>query len=1051
MRFRSLLLMGAAALVPLPLVAQTAPTVGLRENPSSFHALTGARVVAAPGNVVENATVVIRNGVIESVTADGPAPAGARVWSMTGRTIYPGFIDAYTQIGMPDEVPEEERGPVNWNRQVRSFTSAADEFADDGDRTGELRQQGFTTALALPGLGIFRGTGAVVSLGDGGAGERVLRSGVVHGLSLVRDNRAGGGYPTSAMGAITFIRQTFHDADWYDRAHRAWAANPEGLRRPERDRALEALVPVVRGDAPVVFQTRDEDEYLRAVSLADEFSVDAWFRGSGYEYRILEQVQQANRPLLLPLDFPSAPNVASPEQALGVSLEALRHWDLAPENPGRLAEAGVRFALTADGLSNGSDFLRNLRTAVSRGLPSDAALAALTTTPAQMLGVERTHGTVAAGKVANLVVAEGDVFSDDGRIVDVWVDGERYEINADDGVDPRGRWVVAGLGGAGLSGELELTGQPGRLSGVFRSGGQSIDLASASLTAATRRLALTMPGDAFGHPGTVRLSATVEDDHLYGFGDLPDGTRVNFRGERAAAPAEPAEPGNGSANGDNFELQNVDGRPSFAPVDYDDLPPAMEFGRRGHVLVRNATVWTMGPEGILENADLLVSGGRVAAVGQGLSAPAGATVIDAAGRHVTPGLIDAHIHSGLSGGVNETGSAMVPEVRIGDVLTANNIWSYRQLAGGLTTAHVMHGSANPIGGQNQLVKMRWGGTADEYKIEDAPRTVKFALGENPVRREDRYPDTRMGTEQIIRDHFMAAREYMRSWEEWERSPTGIPPSRDLRMEALVDMINGDISIQSHSYRQDEILMLMRLAEELGLQIDAFHHGVEAYRVASELAAHGAAAVVWSDWGGFKIEAYNNTTYNVKVLLEAGVVTSLHSDNSEIAARMNWEAAKMLRTGVTEEEALALVTSSTAQVLGVGDRVGSLETGKDGDFVIWSHHPLSARTVAQQTWIEGRPAHRPDRQAHLPGTHRRVELGGTLRDRRHRRRHRSERGGEPEPERPGGGGLPPGDPLAGGDPFERDPRDEHGAHRRADLGDVVGDDARRLDLGGHDRP
>ncbi len=960
MRFRSLLLLGAAALVPLPLLAQTAPTVGLRENPSGFHALTGARVVVAPGNVVENATVVIRDGLIESVAAGAAAPAGARVWPMAGHTIYSGFIDAHSHVGMPGEVPDEDRGPVNWNRQVRAFTSAADEFSGGASRTAELRQQGFTAALTLPQLGIFHGSGAVVSLGDGAAGERVIRPGVVHGLSLVRDNRAGPGYPTSAMGAITFIRQTFHDADWYDRAHRAWASNPEGLKRPERDRALEALVPVVRGEAPVIFQTRDEDEYLRALSLADEFSVNAWFRGSGFEYRILDQVREANRPLVLPLTYPSAPNVATPEQALGVSLEALRHWDLAPENPGRLADAGIRFALTADGLSNGTDFLRNLRTAVSRGLPADAALAALTTTPAELLGVQRTHGTVAPGKVANLVVARGDVFSNEGQIVDVWIDGRRYEIDAEAGVDPRGRWVVAGLGGSGLSGELEISGQPGRLTGVFRTGGQSVNLASASLTAATRRLALSMPGDALGQPGTVRFSATVEDEHLFGFGDLPDGTRLNFRADRVSGDAEPGN-GNGSANGngDGFQLHTVDGRPSFAPVNWDELPPAMEFGRRGipdqpeHVLVRNATVWTQGPQGRLENADLLVTRGRVAQVGQGLEAPAGAAVIDATGKHVTPGLIDAHLHSGLSGGVNETGAALVPEVRIGDVLTANNIWMYRQLSGGLTTAHVMHGSANPVGGQNQLVKMRWGALPEELKFEGGTRTVKFALGENVVRNQNRYPNTRMGVEQIIADHFQAAREYVDAWDAWERNPRGIPPRRDLRMEALRDIMNGDISVQSHSYRQDEILMLIRLADEAGFKVDAFHHGVEAYRVAPELAEYGAAAVVWSDWGGFKVEAYNNTNYNVRALLDAGVLTSLHSDDSEIASRMNWEAAKMLRTGVSEEEALSLVTLSTARVLGIDDRVGSLEPGKDGDFVIWDGSPLSTLSRAEQTWIDGR--------------------------------------------------------------------------------------------------
>ncbi|HEX9668350.1 MAG TPA: amidohydrolase family protein, partial [Thermoanaerobaculia bacterium] len=317
-----------------------------------------------------------------------------------------------------------------------------------------------------------------------------------------------------------------------------------------------------------------------------------------------------------------------------------------------------------------------------------------------------------------------------------------------------------------------------------------------------------------------------------------------------------------------------------------------------------------------------------------------------------PGLIDAHLHSGTDG-VNESGHAIVPEVRLGDTVTHNNIWMYRQLAGGLTTAHVKHGSANPIGGQNVFMKMRWGGLPDELVLEGAPRTVKFALGENPKRREDRYPDTRMGTHQIIRDHFQAALDYKRAWEDWERTAEGIPPRRDLRMEALVDILNEDLLVSSHGYRQDEFLMLVRLAEEFGFRIRTLQHGVEAYKIAPELAASGVAAVVWSDWSSFKIEAYDATTYNARILTEAGVLTSLHSDNSQLASRMNWEAAKMLRTGMSEEDSLALVTINTAKILGIDHLVGSLEPGKDADFVIWSGHPLSQFTRAEQTWVDGR--------------------------------------------------------------------------------------------------
>ena len=393
-------------------------------------------------------------------------------------------------------------------------------------------------------------------------------------------------------------------------------------------------------------------------------------------------------------------------------------------------------------------------------------------------------------------------------------------------------------------------------------------------------------------------------------------------------------------------------------IDLPFIRPMMAYGvsaipeQPAAVVVRNATVWSQGPQGRMENADLLIQAGKIVAVGPDLDAPRGAIEIDATGKHVTPGLIDPHIHCGVSS-VNESGFAIVPEVQMGDVLTHNNIWMYRQLAGGLTTAHIKHGSANPIGGENVFVKMRWGSLPEDLKLEDAPRTVKFALGENPKRRQGRYPDTRMGTQEIIRDHFLAARDYEREWQRWEANGEGIPPRRDLRMEAILDILSQELLISSHGYRADEFLALIRLAEEFGFRVQTLQHGVEAYKIAPELAASGVAAVVWSDWGGFKLEAYDATVYNARILIEAGVVTALHSDNSEIASRMNWEAGKLLRTGLTQEQALSTVTNQAAKAVAIDARVGSLEAGKDADFVIWSGNPLSQFTRAEQTWVDGR--------------------------------------------------------------------------------------------------
>ncbi|CAN5864373.1 hypothetical protein BH23GEM3_BH23GEM3_15190 [soil metagenome] len=967
MRIRIALALCLLAFSPALAGAQTAPVEGLRDNTPAVHAFTGARIVVAPGRVLENATLVIREGKIEAVGTNVTAPADARVWSMGGRTLYPGFIDAYSDVGMPGEPDADEgRGAGYWNAQVRSSLDATAVFAGDDARTGELRAQGFTVAMAVPQLGMFRGQTAAMSLSSAPVADRVVRSGVAQALSLTRDREIDAVYPTSSMGAIAFIRQTLHDADWHQRAHAAYERNPRGAQRPEANAALAALGVAVRGRQPVVIETRSEEDFLRVMRFADEFPLSVWIRGSGSEYRLLDAIRTHKVPLILPLAYPDTPNIKRPEEALNVSLANLRHWHLAPENPARLAAAGVEFALTSDGLARRRDFVPNLRRAVQRGLSPEVALAALTTTPARYLGISRTHGTLEPGKAANLVVADGDLFVDSATIHDVWVDGRRFEINRQPGVEPRGRWTVTATGGARLQGELSLAGTPSRLNGTITVDGQEVRLGSASLAGEARRLTVAFPGAAIGHDGAVRLSATVSGNELHGWGELPDGTRINWRGDRIGefAPVGTNASGGDGGNGDGDNGAGAGGagagtagavRPSLA-----DVRPGMDFGRQSipaqpeQLLVRNATIWTMGPEGTLDNADLLVRRGRIVRVGRNLQAPAGATVIDGSGKHVTPGLIDAHLHSGVGGGVNETGSAIVPEVRTGDGLTLDNIWMYRQLAGGLTSAHVMHGSANPIGGQNAFVKLRWGALPDDLALEGAPRTVKFALGENPKRRSGRYPDTRMGTEQIIRDHFSAAREYEQSWRAWERgNKRGVPPRRDLRLEAVAEILNGEIAVHSHAYRQDEMLMLLRLAEEFDFRVRAFHHGVEAYKVAPEIARHGAAAVVWSDWSSFKIEAYDATVYNARILKDAGVLTSLHSDNSQIASRMNWEAAKMLRTGIGEQDALALVTINTARVLGIDNRVGSLEPGKDADFVIWSGHPLSTSTSAAQTWIDGR--------------------------------------------------------------------------------------------------
>lgn len=931
---------------------RTEPVEGIRDNGTGYHALVGARVVTAPGQALDNATIVIRNGLIQSVQAGGAPPAGARVWDLKGHTVYAGFIDAHADLGR-DSVPKGgDVGPTHWNPQVRAWFSTTANLQDDANRRRGLRSQGFGAALVVPKRGIFRGSTAVVSLGDAGARDRVLRPDVAQSIGFQSSFELGGRYPNSSMGVIALMKQTFMDADWYKRAWTAYETSGRAFLPPETSEALKALEAAVAGTQPVIFETRSEEEILRGQALARQFKLNAWFRGNGEEYRILDVLKGSKAPLFIPLNFPDAPNVGDPATAMNASLRELRHWYLAPTNAGQLANAGIEFAITSDGLTSLTNFLPNLRVAVARGLSSDAALAALTTTPARYLGIEKTHGTIAAGKVANLVVAKGDLFTREAEIRDVWVHGVAYGVTRPAQIDPRGTWTVASADQWGFEARLVLEGTVNRLRGYLdvspgpnAAQGARIDLESATVVAETGRLEVRFPGDKLGMEGKALLAGSVTGDQFYGWTSLPNGANPSFRGSRTA-------PFTGDAVG--TVAVNV------PRIDLPFIRPMMEYGvpsipqQPAAVFVRNATVWTQGPQGRLEGADVLIRAGKIAEVGKGLRAPAGAVVVDGTGKHVTPGLIDPHIHSGVSD-VNETGATIVPEVYMGDVLTHNNIWMYRQLAGGLTTAMVKHGSANPIGGENVIVKMRWGSLPDSLKLEGATRTVKFALGENPKRccYEGRYPRSRMGTQEIIRDHFLAARDYRREWQEWEKTKKGLPPRRDLRMDAILDILDQKLMISSHGYRADEFLALIRLAEEFGFKVMAIQHGVEAYKIAPELAKAGVAAAVWSDWGAFKMEAYDATKYNVRILMEAGVTVSLHSDDAQIASRMNWEAGKLLRTGLTEEQAMTTVTSNAAKLLRIDNRVGSLEPGKDADFVVWNGDPLSQFTKAEQTWVDGR--------------------------------------------------------------------------------------------------
>ncbi len=956
-------------LVAVPVGGQTLPAVGLRDNTPSVYVITNATIVVSPGKVIENGTMVVRNGIIEAVGSSVRPPVDAWERDLEGKTIYPGFIDLWSEIGFPDpdeagrrqvramNIPAEYAelaaqlmgqssdqpevpGAIHWNPQVRSWFDASSAYTYDEDRVKRYRSSGFVLANAVPPAGIFRGKSVLVSLGEGDNTMLVVKPDVAQAMSFQRSRGLGGRYPTSLMGVISLIRQTFYDAQWYQNAHAAYNAAGGGLERPEINLALGSLVPAGNGLQPVIFDTGDEIGFMRALSISHEFGLDLWVKGSGYEYRRLNVIRDAGVPVILPLNFPDTPDVESPESAMNVSLEDLRHWDMAPENPGRLSDAGIKIALTGSGLGSNTSFLDNLRVAVERGLDQDAALEALTRTPAIMLGVERHYGSLERGKTASFIVTDGNIFERSAKVEEVWIDGKPYKITETGKTDLRGKWKaeIDGIGEV----EIEISGTERRLRGKLSMDDKSVDLLR--ISADNHRVTLGFRGDSIDVEGIVRLSASVAEKDLYGIGEMPDGKFINWKAARIS---------------DHEESRNDDTRRPSGMSELTMLYPSMEYGFEtfpdmpDNVVVRNATIWTQGPAGKLENADLLVRRGRIVEAGRGLDVPRGAVVIDGTGKHVTPGLVDPHLHSSIRGGVNEVGNNMTPETRITDVIEPDNIWVYRLLAGGMTTANLLHGSANPVGGQDAVVKMRWGALPGEMLLEGAKPGLKLALGENVVRNTNQYPNTRMGAEQIIRDAFQATKDYMAKWEKWEREQAGIPPRKDLQLEAMAEVLRGERIIHAHAYRQDEMQMLIRLAEDMGFRIATFEHTVEGYKIADILREHGAGAIVWTDWSSFKVEAADGILYNVRILLDQGVHTALHSDNTQLSTRMNWEAGKMLATGIDEIAAMDLITINPAKMIGVDEMVGSLEPGKHADFVIWNGHPLSGFTHAEQTWVDGR--------------------------------------------------------------------------------------------------
>jgi imidazolonepropionase-like amidohydrolase len=397
----------------------------------------------------------------------------------------------------------------------------------------------------------------------------------------------------------------------------------------------------------------------------------------------------------------------------------------------------------------------------------------------------------------------------------------------------------------------------------------------------------------------------------------------------------------------------------------------------GTIFIQNATVLTV-THGNIEHGSILIRDGKIAAVGADLKAPEGAAIIDATGQYVMPGIIDCHSHIAVDGSVNEAGPAVSSMANIADVLNPDDINIYRDLAGGVTTANILHGSANPIGGQTVVIKLRWGKPASELPFQGALPGIKFALGENPKHSnfpsppgvQPRYPATRLGVEEVIRQAFIEAREYKKQWDDYnQRKAAGeqnlIPPRRNVQLDPLVEVMEGKRYVHAHCYRADEILMLIRVANEFGFKVRTFQHVLEGYKIADEIAAAGAGGSTFSDWWAYKMEAFDAIPYNAALMADRGVIVSVNSDDAQEARQLNQEAAKSMKNGgLSANDALKLITLNPAIQLGIDVRAGSIDVGKDADLAIYNHDPLSVYAVVQKTLIDGQVYF--DRQRDIAG-------------------------------------------------------------------------------------
>ncbi len=964
----------AAGLTAVGWAQTTFPRNGVYDERPGLYAFTNATIVVDSKTTLQNATLLVRDGRIEGVGTSVTLPAGAVVADLKGRRIYPSLIDIDSDYGMPEvprlrggfnappQLESNKKGPYYWNQAVQPENEAGQLFKVTGPKADELRKLGFGAVLTHPHDGIVRGSGSLVTLADERENMVVMKHNLSAHYSFSRGSSAQT-YPNSMMGSVALLRQALYDADWYKRAGAKEQANIslEALNR------LQTL--------PAFFEAGDKLGVLRADKLGDEFNTQFIIKSGGDEYQRIDEIKATGASLIVPVNYPQAYEVEDAWDADNVALSELKHWEMAPMNAGMLAKAGIPFALTSAGLRNRADFMANVRKAIENGLTEQQALEALTTTPARLMKAEDMVGSLQVGKMANFLITSGSLFAADNVIYENWIRGKQYVVTNRNQPDLRGTYA------------LTVGSQPNMKFIISGANPEKPEyqVTINDTTKLTQKVAIDnnvlsmqVAFDKRKPAELTRLTGYREGNSFKGDGELPTGKLVNWTATRTGdAPVSTSATGtsgtarsgmSGSATSGSAVSTSAISTSAVAAVNATPLYPFVGMGNAKKpqpetMLIKNATVWTNEQDGVLQNADVIVSGGKIQQVGKNLAAPANARTIDGTGKHLTNGIIDEHSHIALLS-VNEGSQSSTAEVRMGDVVNSEDINIYRQLAGGVTTSQLLHGSANAIGGQSALIKLKWGEGPDNLLIKGADGFIKFALGEN-VKQANwgdanriRFPQTRMGVEQVFMDHFTRAREYDKVWKAYNSlnakdKAQAIAPRRDIELDAIAEILNKKRFITCHSYVQSEINMLMKVADSLGFKVNTFTHILEGYKVADKMAKHGAGGSSFADWWAYKMEVKDAIPYNAAIMHRQGVVVSINSDDAEMARRLNQEAAKAVEYGgISEADAWKMVTLNPAKLLHLDGRLGSIRSGKDADLVLWNANPLSIYARPEKTIIDG---------------------------------------------------------------------------------------------------